>query len=315
MLEKYHEELVAIVCDLRLGRHNSDGVEVIKWIRDYEWNGLNLPEEFLRYIPIIAFSGATIGEDIHTQALQEGATSLVVKKSMLISSKNKVDRNLRNTLKSQINYFEHVRKHNNNWKDYYIGLSFTGHNKSDRHREFVEIIANQLSSKYRRERVFFDQDKLKEGITPSCSQKKISEIYKNNCKYIIVFLSSDYNTENNLWTKEEWSGIFEYYKKANRNVFFVNLENEVNEDIFKKNLGIDEVIWIPAFEEREKFYKMIDGEDSELDDMFNLLKVSKATIMEYNKKCIKKYKEKCTDIANGVVSIIEKSISEAEKLK
>ena len=72
------------------------------------------------------------------------------------------------------------------------------------------------------------------------------------------------------------------------------------------------MIWIPAFEEREKFYKLIEGEDVELDDAYKLVRDNKDTIMSYNKKCIDKYKEKCNDIANRVVSIIERNINKED---
>ena len=315
LLENNHEELVAIVCDLCLDyekKSRSGGIEVIRWIREGKWNGLDLPEEFLKYIPIIVFSSTTdAGKKNQTDALLAGATSLVVKRRQLISAK-KVDENLRCTLKSQIEYFRHVCKQNNNWKEYYIALSFTGQNNNKKHREFIEIIANQLCAKYRNDRVFFDEYKLKDGVTPSCSQDDFSELYESKCKYIIVFLSSDYNTEDNHWTKAEWIGIKKYYKNAKKNVVFVNLEKTVTKDIFKNNLGIDDVIWIPAFEEREKFYKLIEGEDVELDDAYKLVRDNKDTIMSYNKKCIDKYKEKCNDIANRVVSIIERNINKED---
>ena len=316
LLEMYHEELVAIVCDLCLDnekKNKSGGIEVIRWIRDSKWNGLNLPEEFLKYIPIIVFSSTTdAGKKNQTDALLAGATSLVVKKRQLISAKNGVDENLRCTLKSQIEYFRHVCKQNNNWKDFYIALSFTGKNKNERHREFVEIIANRLSLKFQEERVFFDMNKLNDGITPSCSQNDFSELYERKCKYIIVFLSSDYNTGDNPWTKAEWIGIQKYYNNAKKNVLFVNLEEALTKDVFKNNLGIDEVIWIPAFEERENFYKSLDGEDAELDDVFENVKKNKTTIMAYNKKCIDLYHKKCNDMAKGVVSIIEKYINKED---
>lgn len=316
LLELYHEELVAIVCDLCLDnekKNRSGGIEAIRWIREGKWNGLNLPENFLKYIPIIVFSSTTdAGKNNHTNALLAGATSLVVKKRQIISAKNKKDEILYCTLKSQIEYFRHVCKQNNNWKDYYIALSFTGQNKNEKHREFVEIITNRLSQKYQEERVFFDVNKLNEGVTPTYSQSDFSELYEHKCKFIVVFLSSDYNTEDNQWTKAEWKGIKKYYVNAKKNVLFVNLEKAVTKDIFKNNLGVDEVIWISAFDEREKFYKLIDGEDVELDDAFKIVKENKDTIMSYNKKCIEKYKEKCEHIANGVVSAIEKYINKED---
>lgn len=315
LLEKHHEELVAIVCDLCLGNEKDGGIEVIRWIRDTQWNGLDLPEDYLKNIPIIVFSSTTSGAGRHTEALRTGATSLVVKKRDVLTNKNKIDDNLQSTLKSQIQYFQYVCKHNDNWKDYYVALSFTGRNHDIQHREFVEFVANQLYIEYRKKRVFFDQDKLIEGVTPSYGQKEFSELYMHKCKYIIVFLSSNYNTKDSPWTQQEWYGIHEYYKIARKNVIFVSLEDSATKEIVSNNLGLGEIICIPASKAREDYYSLINGENKELENEINRLISHHSDITVFNNKYIKKFQEKCATIANSVVTPIVNHISLVESGK
>lgn len=76
---------------------------------------------------------------------------------------------------------------------YEIALSFAGEQ-----REYVEKVANFLSEK--EIKVFYDKYE-KVSLWGKDLYQHLNDIYKNKCKYCIIFVSSDY--ERKLWTNHE----------------------------------------------------------------------------------------------------------------
>ncbi len=315
-IEDNHEELSAIICDIQLGTDIRGGIDVIQWIRDYDWNNLNVHKDYLKYIPIIAFSSETrVGAYNQTDALKSGATGLVIKKDNIISNETMPDMNLNSLIKNQIDYFKYVKKQIPQ-RNYFVALSFTSCNttngKDIQHREFVEAVAQQLYKTYRKQSVFFDQDKLIEGVTTSKKPDEFTKLYKECCEYIIVFVSSDYNTDKNTWTKEEWKGIREHFNKDGKHVIFVTIEKITKEE-FESKLGISQVIWIDANKPREDFYKLLQGKDMDSEKRKDDLSKNVITIYDYHKDTITEYIKKANTIVTNIVNIIVNHINNNEE--
>lgn len=311
---KHRFTLRAIVCDLKLGENRYGGVDFITWIRSTETNGIDLPENYLEYIPIIVYTKSThSGEEERQAALASGANGFLIKDQSIVSDAKKIDENLKNILKKNVEYFQCLYKFFLNQKEYKVALSFTGYNGSEPHREYIEEIANQLYGYYTKEKVFFDMDKAEDGTTISLYKQDYTKIYREKCDYIIVFVSKDYSTKDNPWTQSEWEGIKDYYKKSPTNIIFVLIESGVASNVFKDNLSIsNEPIWINAAKSRKSFYEVLMGKSLMQKSMLEEVLHFNSTMEDYMRNCYDAYKEECAKIAYTVVRAIVGHISKTD---
>ena len=314
IIEEHHLTLRAIVCDLKLGENRKGGVEFIKWIRNSETNGIELLEDYLKYIPIIVYTKSTNSDEEEREAaLANGANGFLIKDQSIVSDMKRIDENLKNMVKKNVEYFQCLYRFFLYNKPYKVALSFTGYNDSEPHREFIEEIANQLYGFYTKERVFFDMDKAEDGTTISLIRQDFTTIYKDCCDYVIVFVSKDYNTNDNPWTQSEWAGIKEYYKKSPTNVIFVLIENGVTSSSFKENLSItNEPIWINATKYRKSFYEVLSGQSLVQKSMLKEVINYNSTIKEYMWKCYDAYKDECNKITHNIIQTIIGHISKTD---
>lgn len=316
LIEENFLSLRAIVCDVKLGEQEEynnvdEGVKVIKWIRDPR-NGINLSQDYLKYIPIIVFSSLSHAtRDRQDRAVEAGATGYVPKDDSDISEQRTSD-TLQALLLSQANYFDYIYKTLNK-KEYKVALSFTGNRGTELHREYIEEIASFFSTSFTCKRVFFDRKQLESGKTLSYSKDEYRQIYKNSSEYIIVFISRDYNTKDSPWTKKEWEGIKEYYKVSKHHVIFVVLEKGFTEIDFRKKMGIEPVIWLDASECIEDFYKIRNCKDSELKEKAMSLARMESSISDYTRDCIDIYKKKRVNTVEKIVYAITEKIEASDK--
>lgn len=309
IIEEHHQTLRAIVCDLALGEKYDGGVKFIKWLRDTERNCINLVDEYLKYIPIIVYTKSSKYTDqARKDALENGAISCVIKNLALISG-GLADENLRNILYTSVKLFNYLCNFISVQKKYKVGLSFTGDKTASQpHRAFMDQIKNLLYRYYTKKRVFYDLDVANEGITTTLKMKNFTKIYKEDCEYVIVFVSKDYSTDNNPWTQNEWVGIKDYYEKSPHNVIFVPIEDDVTEDTFKTNLGIDDVpLWVNGAKIRENFYLALWGKNAKQKDA--LIELLNSSMKDYLKKYQEVYNEECENIIKGIITTIVNHIS------
>lgn len=316
ILTEHHSTLRAIVCDLKLGTDKEGGVKVIKWIRDVLHNGVQLHNNYLKFIPIIVYTSSTnSGEAERADALEAGANAFIMKNHKEISNGYGVEEQLRDVLKNDIDYFQYLYSHLQlDSKCYKVALSFTGGSKITRHREFVEEIAHHLYGHYTKGKVFYDIDKAKDGSTISLTKDDFTEIYGEKCEFVIVCVSEDYNTEDNPWTQKEWEGIHKLYEKSRFHVIFVSLEKGLTSDIFKEHLSIaNEPIWIDASKSVEDFYEILSGQNKDQKSVLNNILNSNALLKEYPLASYKLYRDYCHKIATDIVKPIVGRIEETEK--
>ena len=306
IIAKHHLTLRAIVCDLKLGDNRMGGVEFIKWIRDANTNRLEPYAEYLEYIPIIVYTKSThSGKEEREAALANGANGFLVKDQGIVSEMRKIDENLKNVIKKNVEYFQCLYKFFLNHKPYKVGLSFTGSNGSELHREFIEEIAHQLYGYYKKDNVFYDIGKAEDGTTVSLCMQDFAKIYREDCEYVIVFVSKDYNTKDNPWTQNEWEGIKEYYRESPSNVIFVPIEAGVTSSTFRDNLSIpNEPIWINATKFRKSFYEVLSGQSLIQKSMLNEVVHYNSTMEDYMWKCFEVYKDECKKITHNVIQAI-----------
>lgn len=315
ILAEHYSSLRAIVCDLKLGTDKKGGVKVIKWIRDFAHNNINIHSNYLKFIPIIVYTSNTNSSDAErSEALEAGANAFIMKNLKEISNGEGVEEQLRNVLKNNIDYFQYLYSHLQlDSKRYKVALSFTGGSESTRHREFVEEIAHHLYGYYTKERVFYDVDKAEEGATVTRTKDDFTKLYGEECEFVVVCVSEDYNTEDNPWTQKEWEGIHKLYEESRDNVIFVSLEKGLTSDVFKNKFSIEnEPIWIDASKSVDNFNKILSGQNHDQKAVLNEIMNSKALLKEYPLTCYKQYKEHCHKIGTDIVLTIVRRISEAE---
>ena len=317
LLEENSTDIRVIVCDLRLGDDVGGGAKIISWIRDTKTNGINLPADYLQYIPIIGYTSATNSKEAERiQAVAAMANVCLVKDTVAISSKEKKDIVLTGHIAQYLEYFQCLYEFLIYRKTFKVALSFTGRNNTILHREFVEEIAHHLYSCYTKKRVFYDVDMLDSGYTVGMTKDEFTELYNKECEYIIVLVSEDYATEDNPWTQYEWVGIHDYYNKYTKKVVFVAIEKNVNEAKFMNHLGMENIgIWINASDLREEFYKRMCGKGLEQKAVVNEMSVYDATIKDYTEICYKNYKEICEKIYEKIVRPIVNHISSVDEGK
>ena len=270
-----YRELRMIICDLELCTEPEAGVNIIRHIR----NDKILEDYYFWYqkkIPIIILTGLDGYNPIDATNVGGWNCRLFKKVDLLAThepiSHNENDACGNNSIGScqsifqsivdmLATEFEQTYQHYMNLKEYEIAISCSGlndiiQNNLIPHKEFLSIFANCLYSFFTEKKVFFYGDNYR--ITNF--KADIDHIYGRECKYVIVVITDDYNTETKKITQEEWRVIKERYEQLNwEGVFFVTIETSVaNISIIKRNLGLSEDIPFIDFSElREKFYNII----------------------------------------------------------
>ena len=213
-----YQNLRAIICDLNLIGDGEKGGKVIEYIRDMQ---VDLYPEFTRFIPIIIYTAHSVS--LAGKGILRGGSLYIDKEA-----------------DESVNCFaDVVKKHVINFsflcdklilkRFYKVGLTFTGVNDTDKtypilHRPFIEEIANKLVFKYGVDSVFYDNFH-KGKINGLKADKKLSSFYKEQCDYVIVFLSADYSTVDKPWTGIEWGAVKEYAKDHAEKIILVKLED------------------------------------------------------------------------------------------
>lgn len=302
LIEKNFRELRAIVCDLKLGETEDAGERVIEWIRSAESNGIDVRSDFLKFIPIIIYTHETATKPKQrSEALSRGANTILIKKDDVVSRKDRIDVDLQNVLKKDIEVFQCLYEHyifNGEEKKYKVALSFTGREENakgtEEHRDFVREIAKSLYGHFTKTNVFYDEDQGINGWT----KEKFEEHYANDCKYIFVCLSDNYAKKSSPWTQKEWDGIKRYCEKNADRVIFLAI-GDVKEEKFKE-LGIEPRIWENMYELRERFYKLLHLESDEIKSSFDKMRMFDLTKNDfgkiYNKRIIEMRKSICVKI-------------------
>jgi CheY-like chemotaxis protein len=260
------KELRAIICDLNLTEsHNQfeSGVDLIKWIRT---ECRILPHEandiYFKAIPIIVctkkdFTNCSPNE--YYNVIKAGADDIITKSEGDGSS---FDDDLKNSLKPRLKRFGEICE-NLSFYEYKIGISYTWASKEEKHHEFVDEIARLLSIQFAGGRVLYDEMKQEAGETIGLTPEKFSLKYKNDCEYILVCLSKDYNKRKNSWTKDEWTKIKEVFEKDFERVFFLPIEELDLKEVYE-HLGITDkkkqtIAIKNAFKIRNNYYNVLNG--------------------------------------------------------
>lgn len=286
ILKDNYYDLRAIICDL--GLKNSDyttGVSVIRWIRNCG-KETGLPEEYLLGIPIIACTASTDRKD-HLSAIAQGADCVITKNDDEVEFNDTLVGNVKPRIERFNRKCESIL-----FFDYKIGISYTHRNKNKEHshQEFVNEIAQLLKKQYTDGKVFYDKDGQENGMTPETSQEQFCKHYENDCEYILVCISSDYNDDGedgDSWTNREWKSIKNVFEKDIRRVIFLPIESvDVHEAFGILGIKSTETIMRPnANDLREKYYEVIEGRGTDQKDIWNKIvadkKGSPITIKDY----------------------------------
>jgi CheY-like chemotaxis protein len=210
-INKNHNNLRAIICDLKLFDKEKSGEDIIQHIRNMKLE--NRPQ-YTRFIPIIIYTAYTTS--LVETAILRGGTLYIDKGS------DNSCRRLADIVKRHVDDFSFLCDNLILKRPFKIGLTFRGNNSTTSpQRPFVEEIANNLAHKYGTDSVFYDKfhpDKLN-GLR---ADKKLNSFYKEQCEYILVFLSADYATSE--WTGIEWKAVEEYAKTHPEKIILFLLE-------------------------------------------------------------------------------------------
>lgn len=280
------QELRLIICDLQLCGDDVAGKRIIEQIRqnrdilqgDKAW--------FCQNIPIICFTHLS-GQ---TEVVFAGINCVTIYKEDVRNAYFQFKSFVKLLSENFDNYYkEHAQR-------YKVSLSFSGENKLQKisHIAFVKEFAHCLYSKFTKERVFF----YVENKDNKDVEQDLENIYKNESEYVIVFITSDYNSAVSPITQREWKAIQEEYEKKNwQGVFFVPIEKEVaNSPMIEKLLGINNFneVFVDFHSQRDTFYS------DNMAQAQNDLNKHLISFKEYNEKILTAYEERCEKLHNKI---------------
>jgi CheY-like chemotaxis protein len=237
-----YNNLRAIICDLNLVGNKQLGEDVIQYIRAMELDN-QFFSQYTRFIPIVIYTGHAT--ELAGTAIMRGGTLYINKKS------KDALRHLADIVKKHVDNFSFLCNNLILKRPFKIGLTFRSENSSYSsipipQRPFIEEIANKLAHKYGTDSVFYDAfhpDRLN-GLK---ADKKLDSFYREQCDYILVFLSADYTTSK--WTGIEWKAV-KAYASTHKDKIMLFLLEKFNTDTIKE---LDLAIYKDATEELNKF--------------------------------------------------------------
>ncbi len=316
IIKKNCKELRAIICDLNLTGSNNQfesGVDLIKWIRtECHIFPHETDEIFFEAIPIIVCTKKDFTNCSHNEyynVIKAGADDIITKSE---GDGSCFEDDLKNSIKPRLKRFGEICK-NLLFYEYKIGISYTWESKDEKHHEFVNEIAQLLSVQYTGRRVLYDEMKQEAGETIGLTSEKFSLKYKNDCEYILVCLSKDYNKRDNSWTKEEWTNIKEVYEKDHERVFFLPIEELDLKKVYS-NLGITDnkkqTITIKnAHTTRNNYYDVLNGKsDKQQKNWSKMIEGSKSVCEFVNEGFNERNKIIKESITVGITNVIFEKI-------
>lgn len=119
-----------------------------------------------------------------------------------------------------------------------VALSFSGEKRS-----YVSDVANVLRENLENDCLFYDFDYQSQLARPNVDTL-LQNIYRNNAKLIVVFLSREYAQKE--WCGLEWRAVRDIIKsKGDEHIMFVRFDNEPIEGLFSIDGYIDANIFLP----------------------------------------------------------------------
>lgn len=212
LIIKDYRDLRLVICDL-LDKKTIHGWDVIESIK-HKQNRIEENVWFTSYLPII----------VVTQAEEEdyqGKRDTYRKQHVTLFGKPVSDV-FYGCVDVLTELFDSVCQEKMRYK---IAISYTWYNKetNDNHQSFVEIIAHRLYQEYKKDRIFYDIEKIS-NTAGLLSEELAKKVYEKGCDYVLVFLTKDYTTT--LWTEKEWQHI----KQLGHNRYIFVVIEDLNKD-------------------------------------------------------------------------------------
>ncbi len=299
ILQNNQDNLRMIILDLEINGNEEGGRQILKAINTLGDNN----NKFAQQIPILILSKVTAKTAIDAVREIMGRCFYLTKENAY-GSVNVV----RDLISYMVRDFDTKYKKLKFEKRYKVAFSFTGFtiNKNKKEvdlRGFIEDIARKLYGEFREERVFYDMDKPHQ--TASLTPKQLAEKY-NDSEYIVVFLSKRYVDKLSKYAKEEWDIIQKLVDE--KRVVFVKLDYEIKEDDFKKNLSIEDRIYLDFTAYCSRYNEIMDGEDDRYKTYMYKNFVTQPVI-KIAEEAIKYYKEilriEISEAANLIIRTIK----------
>lgn len=244
IIKDNYRSLRLILCDLQDSQHDSlAGWNIISIIKAP--NNRNLIDNndwFIECIPIIVI---TQTKDYHEERKSHGNEYVTLFDKAACQGEA-----FKGCVDILTNLFDKLCQEKMRFK---VAISYTWYNKktNEKHQPFVEFIAHRLYQEYKKDRVFFDEDKTSKTAGTK-SDELVKNIYGKGCDFVLIFLSNDYATSG--WTKKEW----EQTKNRGDNKYLFIAIDELEKTTVAQNLFPNE--WRAEVsennneEEKEQFY-------------------------------------------------------------
>ena len=203
-----YRELRLVICDL-LDKKEINGWSVIENIK-HEQNKIEENKWFTTYLPIVVVTQA---EEQDYQGMRH-----TYRKQHVTLFGKPVSDVFYGCVDVLIDLFDALCQEKMEFK---VAISYTWNNKqtNDNHQPFIERIAHGLYRVYKKNRVFYDKEKI--SITGGSLADELSrKIYGKGSDFVLVFLSNDYATTS--WTETEWKYI---KNRADKNCLLVSIES------------------------------------------------------------------------------------------